>query len=132
MNLSKLSSVIESIESTDKRVIEDTQFIFISIDPGRDNKRSMTSFSSNFSPKITPLLAGKDLGTKVAKEFNAYVLDTPHEEKDEDYQINHAGFFYLIDPNGIIRVIYLDKEITPEKLYHDLVVLRSSYGTASI
>tara|TARA_Y100000590_G_scaffold470750_1_gene669253 strand:+ start:20114 stop:20764 length:651 start_codon:yes stop_codon:yes gene_type:complete len=127
LNLSKLGVLIDSIKETDASRLKDLQFVFISIDKERDNPKSLEDFTSNFSKLIIPLSDGDDTGPIVSKRFNSYI--NKQKNKQPDYQISHAGFIYLIDPNSRIKIIYTNEEVASEEILSDLKFLGRQYGT---
>lgn len=101
-------------------------FIFISFDNIRDTPKEMQQFLANFkSPYIHGLLPGKDSGAFVATKYKNYVNVSKEEIIDNpEYQINHNGFLYLIDPNGHLALIYMQPKIDKKKIINDIKKLK--------
>jgi protein SCO1 len=72
-------------------------FLFISIDPVRDNSESLEEFHSTHGDVIIPLISDRDNTHLVAKKFHlVFDYDQSKLETEEGYQIQHAGHIYYI------------------------------------
>lgn len=104
-------------------------YLFITIDPIRDNAKAVKEFVSKFDvPNLKGLLSGKDsvhfVSKKYVSSFNYYEKKA---EQDVDYQVEHAGFIYLIDPKGNIKFVYPHKDLNIDKLVKDFYHIEDNY-----
>lgn len=115
---------------SDKMMDQDVQFLFVSIDNLRDSKENMEEFASHFSKSLVPLLSGKESGAEIALKYKTNInIDIVKMKEDEDYQINHSGFIYLINPKGKLLLLYADQDVLAEDLSLDLANLKEQHGT---
>jgi len=129
LNLSKLGILIDKVKETQPQSLKELQFVFISIDKERDDNKTLEEFTSNFSNLILPLSDGVDTGPMVSRRFNSYINN--YKGSDPDYQISHAGFIYLIDPELKIKVLYTNEEVSSEEILADLKFLWRQNGTGN-
>ncbi|NPA58049.1 MAG: SCO family protein [Aquificae bacterium] len=99
--------------------------LFISVDPERDTPEKLKKFISYFDPSgkyITGLTGSPEEIKKVAKMFRAYYKKVPVEDNPEvGYLVDHTAFIYLIDKDGIMRLIFRPANEDPEKIAQDVI-----------
>jgi len=89
----------ESGGSTNNEPADDTQMVFVSVDPARDTPEKLAKYISYFSKDFIAVTADKTEIDDLAKQFGAgYIL----EEKDAegDYNVAHTSAIFLVDPYG--------------------------------
>lgn len=76
--------------------------IFITIDPKRDNVKSLKSYLKYFHPKIIGLTGSEEDVKKVAEKFKVYYAKSLgfNDSNSHSYMIDHSSFIYLMDKNG--------------------------------
>ncbi len=123
LNLYRFQSLTKRISKEVGRV----NFVFISFDHIRDSGKEIQDFISRFEVKnIQGLLGDLDTGLDVAKKYRNYIdLDVEKIKKNENFQIEHNGFLYLIDPTGKLKVIYMQKDLEEEKILADLKKIKT-------
>ena len=95
------------------------QPVFITVDPKRDTRETLTEYLKSFDPHIVALTGTEEQVAGVIKEYHVYV--SAHPESGGNYTVDHSSFFYLINPKGkFVRVIAGDVsgEELAERLRH--------------
>ena len=72
--------------------------IMISIDPQRDNVKSLEQFTQYYHPQIVGLTGSDNAVEKTADQYGAYFKRT--KDKDNDYLFEHVSRYYVIDQQG--------------------------------
>ncbi len=97
--------------------------LFISVDPERDTPEALKKFISFYDPTgkyIEGLTGTPEEIKKVAKQFKAYYKKVPIENKEVGYLVDHSAYIYLIDPKGILRLIYRPANDDPKRIAEDI------------
>ena len=87
--------------------------IMISIDPERDNVKSLEKFTQYYHPQIIGLTGSDDAVEKTADQYGAYFKRT--KDKENDYLFEHVSRYYVIDQQGNL-VDALRHSTTPNEL----------------
>jgi protein SCO1 len=96
------------------------QFLYVGMDPARDTANQIKGYFESGSPNFTGLLArDMDQARAIAADYHADFSREPDRE-GADYRIDHPGFIYLIDPRGIIRLVYTGSTLNPDRMLDDL------------
>ena len=108
---------------------EDLDFIFITMDPQRDSRQSLDDYINHLGRNFTAL-TGKNMKQiqKVASRFNAPFFTDRATTGGQDYEIEHPGTLFLIDPEGRIQVVYQNKFLRYDKMIEDLNRLREQFS----
>ena len=99
----------------------DTQVIMISVDPARDTPEILSAYVQAFDPSFIGLTGTPEQLDKTARSFKAFYSKEPGPTP-EQYAMNHASAFYLIDREGEARAL-LGPSLTPEDMAHDIRLL---------
>ena len=91
----KLSKFIDKNPQLKKEL----DFIFITVDPDRDQPQQLKSFLGNFNPSIIGLTGSKKQVQEVIKKFRIFVKLHKNSSDDENYLVDHSSLFFLIDKN---------------------------------
>ncbi len=106
--------------------------LFISVDPERDTPELLKKFISFYDPDgkyMTGLIGSPEEIKKVAKMFKAYYEKVPLKDNPEvGYLVDHTAFIYLIDKNGIMRIIFRPVNDDPEKIAQDIIYVIKYFG----
>lgn len=91
----------------------DFQTIFISVDPSRDTVAQMKAYVANgaFPKRLVGLTGPAAQVDAAAKAYRVYYQKVGD---GADYQITHAAYSYLMNPNGKLACV-LAYELTPEE-----------------
>ncbi len=123
----RIKEVLDNLGDEKKYV----KVLFISVDPERDTPEALKKFISFYDKtgKYIVGLTGKPEEIKeVAHQFKAYYKKVPIENKEVGYLIDHTAYIYLIDPKGILRLIYRPANDNPEKIAEDIKQLIKMFG----
>ena len=96
----------------------ETEVWFVSIDPERDGGEKLERWLENFRGPFTGLYGDKGTVRKTAADYNEFYA---RDGAGPDYEIDHSGRVYLIDPEGMLRVVYTRPD--PEAVAADLLRL---------
>ncbi|WP_395664588.1 SCO family protein [Methylocella sp.] len=83
--------------------------LFVSVDPARDDAKTLKDYLSSFDPRIVGLTGSEAQIRAAAKAFRAYYkLHEP--DASGDYVVDHTGVVYLMDRNGrFVSAFNLDR-----------------------
>lgn len=93
--------------------LKNVQGIMISIDPERDNVKSLEQFTQYYHPQIVGLTGDDATVEKTADQYGAYFKRT--KDKVNDYLFEHVSRYYVIDQQGNL-VDALRHSTTPSEL----------------
>jgi protein SCO1 len=93
--LQNMADVLEKLGSDAGKVAP----IFISVDPKRDTPAELSSYVSNFSPRILGLTGGPNEVADAAKAYRVYFRKVGDKAGDS-YTVDHSAFIYLMDREG--------------------------------
>ncbi|HMD89054.1 MAG TPA: SCO family protein [Anaerolineaceae bacterium] len=112
--LAVMKQVFARLGSQSKRV----NFVFITVDPQRDNPAQIRTFLAKYDPSFIGLSGSLAELTPVWKAYGVY-QELPINSSVTQYQVNHSTQVYLIDPHGQLRLTYtLDNSV--DDIYQDI------------
>jgi cytochrome oxidase Cu insertion factor (SCO1/SenC/PrrC family) len=85
--------------------------VFITVDPERDTPEVMKKYVANFSPRILALTGSKEQTDAAANAYKVY-YKAMRQEGDADYDVDHSGFIYLMNPAGEYVTHFSHKDST--------------------
>ena len=91
----KLSHFIDE----NPEILQNLKFIFITVDPERDQPDQMRSFLENFNPSIIGLTGTNKEIESVVKKYRIYVKKNKSSRDDQNYLVDHSSLFFLVDKN---------------------------------
>ena len=116
--LQKLSRAVKDLP-TDLR--EDTQIVFVSVDPQRDTPERIDSYVSFFSDRAIGLTGEEPVLRELSKRYRTtFGYDEPDAEGN--YNVSHSGAVYVFDREGKARLL-IRPELSVEEIRTDLVAL---------
>jgi len=96
--LAMLRLVAKNLQQT-PAYYQDSQFLFVSVDPKRDKPANLKQFVSYFHPDFKTATGGKSEIDNLARQLGAvYMFDG--DINGDDYIVNHSATVVLIDPKG--------------------------------
>lgn len=98
--MAELSETMELLGQDADKV----QVLMISVDPARDTPEVLSAYVTAFHPSFVGLTGSPEQLGATAKSFKAYYAKSPGATPDQ-YSMDHASSFYLIDPKGEARVL---------------------------
>ncbi len=77
-------------------VLDDTQFIFVSVDPARDTPDTLAAYTGYFNPAFIGVTGDTEQLTALARQMD--IQFRRGAGSDEAYNVDHASAILLIDP----------------------------------
>jgi len=107
---------------------KDLDFIFITMDPNRDSKEMLNDYFNQFGDNFHALTAQtmQDV-QRVASKYKAFFSTDGSTKSNRDYEISHPGTLFLIDPKGMIQVVYQNRFLRYDKIIKDLDTIRQQF-----
>ncbi len=97
--LNVLSSVHDLLVEDTGKISDNTQVVFISVDPDRDSIEIIAKYIAKFNKDFIGVTADKKEIDKIARQFGSgYVMD--QETADGEYDVAHTSAIFLVDPFG--------------------------------
>jgi protein SCO1/2 len=82
------------------------QVVFISVDAKRDTPAQLSRYVPYFDPSFVGLTAADQQSIEaVAKKFNVPVIVNQPKEPGGNYTVDHAGYLFVVDPDGKMAAI---------------------------
>lgn len=91
------------------------QFVYISVDPERDNNQQLSDFCGAYENKIVAFTGTQEQIDTLTKQYGVYFDIEDFEGNTDDYVVDHSSRFYLIDHQGIL-VRSMSHSTTPTEL----------------
>jgi protein SCO1/2 len=111
---STLAKLQRAFNLLTKEQIEQVRTVFVSVDPERDQPKSLKEYVEYFGVNAIGLTGTKEEIDKVVKAYHAHYMIIPGETSNW-YSINHTTTVFLHDRHGKVRYRFLYEE-TPEQL----------------
>ncbi|MFN2381268.1 MAG: SCO family protein [Guyparkeria sp.] len=114
VELGALRQVNRLLDEQAPALSQQTQTVFVSVDPERDTPERIAAFTDYFDPRIIgvtgesvdlEILAGP-LGVGWSKRANKYKDNADHEETGNDYLIDHTTAILLVDPQARLQAVF--------------------------
>ncbi|TPE54321.1 SCO family protein [Maribrevibacterium harenarium] len=104
-----LANVKVAMKQLSEEVVNQTQTIFVSVDPKRDNVEHLARYVGFFDKRFIGVTGTKEEIDKVVKQYGAFyrMVETP--DSAMGYTVDHSARIYLIGRDNQIK----------EYLYHD-------------
>ncbi|MCC7118705.1 MAG: SCO family protein [Anaerolineales bacterium] len=115
--LADLKLVTEEMQSK----ADQTQVIFISVDPKRDTPEVTQKYVERFSPSFLGLSGTLEELTPVWAAYGIFREEVPGTTADS-YVVNHSARIFIIDPDGNLRLSY-SPDTNWEDIAHDVAIL---------
>jgi protein SCO1/2 len=116
--LQKLSRAVKDLPA---ELREDTQIVFVSVDPQRDTPERIDSYVSFFSDRAIGLTGEEPALRELSKRYRTtFGYDEPDAEGN--YNVSHSGAVYVFDREGKARLL-IRPELSVEEIRTDLVAL---------
>ncbi|MES2998179.1 MAG: SCO family protein [Pseudomonadota bacterium] len=104
MTMALLTQLYAQLE---KQKLPLPQIVFITLDPKRDKQKVVDNYVHAFNPAfkgVTGPLVGIQ---QLSKQMGVITIRAKEEEQDnKNYQIDHSGTLYLIDPAGELIAVF--------------------------
>lgn len=108
-----------------QKILDDNvHFVYISMDPVRDTTTRLRNYFYTAKDNLT-VLKGNNIKQlqSIANKYNAPF--SIKKVNDNDYEIVHPGFIYLINPQSQLALIYPSTIVDVSRLQEDLMQYQS-------
>lgn len=112
-----MAALAEAMELLGKDA-DKVQVVMISVDPERDTSEVLSAYVQAFNPAFVGLTGTPEQLSKTAKSFKAYYAKSPGAKPDQ-YSMDHASSFYIIDKDGEARVL-VNGSASPQDIAADI------------
>ncbi len=117
--LQKMSRVMTALEKSKPVLAEQTQPLFITVDPERDTVPVMKDYVSLFHPKLIGLTGTQPQIDFVIKAYKIFARKVDDSEQN-DYTVDHSSYIYLMGKDNQLLSIYrMDDDA--DYVYNDVV-----------
>jgi protein SCO1 len=86
--------------------VKNVRFVFITVDPQRDDVGTISAYVKKFDPSFTGLTGNPAQLAGVWKDYGVYVNQNASDSHD-NYIDEHTARIYAIDAKGNLRLTYL-------------------------
>ncbi len=104
MTLATLATMMKTITSTSK--VENTQVIFVSVDPERDTQPQLKTYVEHFNPKFIGVTGDPAAIDKLTSNLGILHVKTPNPNDPNNYLVDHTASILLVGPSGHIMAIF--------------------------
>jgi len=106
LDVLKISNFIEE----NKTLLSKTDFIFITVDPERDDVNQMNNFLSNFDDNLIGLTGDPKDVSNVLRTFRIYVKKNKEGALSDTYLVDHSSLIFLLDKDDIYIAHFSPKD----------------------
>jgi protein SCO1/2 len=97
------------------------EFLFISMDPERDSPERLATYFNQFGSNFNALRPENTAQIQsIARHYHASFFKEPSIRNPGQYDINHPGTLFLIDPEGQLALIYPNMHLRYDFILKDL------------
>jgi protein SCO1 len=104
--------------------LDNTQAIFISVDPNRDTTEVLKSYVPYFNPDFLGVTGKAEQLRAFAKQMLASYNISSKVDEDGDYSVAHTSAFFLVDPKGQLFAIFQSQFHDPQKMADSFVSIK--------
>ena len=125
IDILKISRIVDQSPELTKNF----DFIFITVDPERDDQIQMKNFMSNFNENLIGLTGETNAIDNVLSKYRVYVKR--NKKGDENYLVDHSSLIFLINEDMNLRILKIKNYPSIYKVYLkinlQLLLLLSNY-----
>lgn len=100
LELDKLQKLL-----TAENLDNDTQYLFVSVDPKRDTPERLAEYTRYFNPKFTGLTGNSEQLAALTKRIGVVYNPVPNES-GTGYLVDHSSSVVLIDPDSQLHAVF--------------------------
>ena len=93
---------------------DDTNFLFVSVDPRRDNPKRIEEYVKFFNPRFLGVTGDPQALDKWSRDLGL-VFEVPEAPENEDYLVAHSSYVALIGPDADLQA-YFRPPFDPAKM----------------
>jgi protein SCO1 len=113
-SLNMLAEMVERLK-VNPQVVEETQVLFVSVDPVRDTAPVLKEYVPYFNESFLGVRGSEEQLKILSKNLRASYHITGWED-EENYDISHTSAFFLFDPQGRFSALFQSQYHSPEKM----------------
>ncbi|MGN6270399.1 MAG: SCO family protein [Sphingomonas sp.] len=117
--LAHVAQVLTPIDSSAK----DVRVLFITVDPARDDLKTLRDYAANFGPEFVGLRGSPDELAALAKRYRVAYSVKPDPDPAK-YVVSHSSALYAFDRNGHARLLMSDLSSANPDLKGDTADIR--------
>jgi protein SCO1 len=125
--LSTLDAAIQSI--ADQGGAQDTQVVFVSVDPQRDTPEKLKEYVNYFNPKFVGVTGKQAALERLTRALGILHMRVPNPNSRGAYLVDHSASILLINPEGKLVALY-GAPYKARWLASDFQKLRDYYNTS--
>lgn len=99
-----------------QKIAENSQILFVSVDPKRDTTEKLNKYIQYFNPKFIAATAGHEQLFPFARNLGLIYAIT-EQSSEAHYLVDHSAAIALINPHGQLAAIF-KPELEPGKVPH--------------
>jgi protein SCO1/2 len=107
---------------------QDTAYLLISVDPGRDTPERLGEYTRYFNPKFQGATGAPEELAKIAQQFGVY-YSVPEDTQDPDYLVDHSSMVFLVNPDAQLQALFSAPH-EPAKLAADFTAIRQRFAAS--
>lgn len=121
--LSNFASVYDRLKAQKPSILDDTQFVFVSVDPERDTTARLKAYVEYYQPAFTAATGDPKELEAFSRAMGAVYVKVPGESEGS-YLMDHSATVYLVDPKGRLKALFTAPQV-PDQVFDALVSIRS-------
>ncbi len=102
ITLTRLNQLYQKLKA-DKQILP--QILFITLDPERDTKNALNNYVHAFNANFKGLTGTPSALHILSRQLGVVAL-RDEQSNPKNYQINHSGVLYLVNPNGQLAAVF--------------------------
>lgn len=99
-----LATFAASLNQLSNDQLEQTEAIFISVDPDRDDVETLSKYTAYFHPNIMGLTGTKQQVDTAVKNYGGFYRMVELEDSALKYTVDHSTKIYIIDQQGDLQI----------------------------
>jgi protein SCO1/2 len=111
-----------------KQTADNTQVMFVSVDPKRDNSARLKEYSAYFNPEFIAASAEHAALFPFVRSLGLMYSMT-EDTNQPQYDVSHSGSIVLIDPKGQLHAMFRPKEIIGDIPYIDMKIVEQDFAS---
>jgi protein SCO1/2 len=123
--LTVLHQVYDNLETAND--LDNTQVMFISIDPPRDTVAQLANYVSHFDKAFLGVTGDATQLATLAHSLGVAYMRVPESSKGDNYLIDHSASILLVDPLSRLRASFLPPHL-PNIMASDFRKIREHYA----
>lgn len=107
----ELQKTAEAYNELSKRLQDQIQMIFVTIDPERDTQSVMKNYVAMFHPDLIGLTGTKEQIDTIKREYKVYGAKVP---EGDTYTMDHSSYIYFMSPQDELIALYKTEQTAEE------------------